>query len=390
MIEVDWVKSVGHKKAYKREVSIKIMMRKGKRSISKTITAIIIIAIIVIVGVGGYYYYSAILHPTKHVTITKIALILPGPVNDLSWNEASYDAALQLVNYLNSTGHPTIFSYATGDYTTSDILPVMQTYASEGYNMIIYAGYQGQVPANSINNTYPNTAFLILDGYKLGGNIGGVVERGGQLGFIMGVLAALLTHTGKVAIIGGEDVGDIAWVTQGFLLGVKYANQNFNKNVSVINIFVGNFDDPAAAKAAATTAIQSGADVLFCSGDGITEGVAAAAQEYNVYFLFNEGNATPLAPNQTMGGVVFTWEPVFLQAYNYWTTHHSFPTQPFYATFANHGITLYLSPKVPANVTTIINNIYNALVTYKIQVYQLAPNGSLIYSPVTPPYSSIS
>jgi len=369
------------------------MMVTRKRSVSKTITAAIIIVIIVIVGAGGYYYYSIISHPTKPVTkasIIKIGLILPGPTNDLSWNEASYIATEQLVSYLNSTGQPTIFTYATGDYTTSDITPVLQAYASKGYNMIIYAGYQGQVPVNSLNNSYPNTAFLVLDGYTPGGNVGVVVERGGQLGFIMGVLAALLTHTGKVAIIGGENVGDITWITQGFLLGVKYVNQNFNKNVSVINTFVGNFDDPAAAKAAAATAVSSGADVLFCSGDGITEGVAEAAQQYNVTFLYDEYNASSLAPNQAMGGVVFTWEPVFLQAYNYWTTHHSFPTHPFYATFANHGITFAMSPKVPTNVATIVNNIYNALVTYKIQVYQIAPNGSLVYSPVTPPYSNIS
>jgi len=343
---------------------------------------------------NGSLVYSPVTPPYGSIIpsaqLTKIGLILPGPTNDLSWNEASYIASQQLVSYLNSTGQPTIFSYATGDYTTSDITPVLQAYASKGYNMIIYAGYQGQVPVNSLNNTYPNTAFLVLDGYAPGGNVGTVVERGGQLGFIMGVLAAMLTHTGKVAIIGGENVGDITWITQGFLLGVKYVNQNFNKNVSVINTFVGNFDDPAAAKAAAATAVSSGADVLFCSGDGITEGVAEAAQQYNVTFLYDEGNASSLAPNQAMGGVVFTWEPVFLQAYNYWTTHHSFPTHSFYATFANHGITFGMSSKVPTNVATVVHNIYNALVTYKIQVYQIAPNGSLVYSPVTPPYSSIS
>ena len=361
-----------------------------KRSVSKTITAAIIIVIIVIVGVGGYYYYSILSHPTKPVTITKIALILPGPINDLSWNEGCYVAVQQLVSYLNSTGHPSIFSYATGVYTPSDITPVLQTYLSKGYNIIIYDGYQGQVPINSLNNTYPNTAFLVIGGYAPGGNVGVIIERGGQLGFIMGVLAALLTHTGKVAIIGGQNVAEITWVTQGFVLGVKYVDQNFNKSVSAIVTFVGNFDDPAAAKAAAAAAVSSGADVLFCSGDGITEGVAEAAQEYNVYYLYDEYNSSSLAPNQAMGGVLFTWEPVFLQTYNYWTTNHSFPTHTFYATFANHGITLYLSPKVPANVTTIINNIYNALVTYKIKVYQMAPNGSLVYSPVTPPYSSIS
>ncbi|MGC9209563.1 MAG: BMP family ABC transporter substrate-binding protein, partial [Nitrososphaeria archaeon] len=216
-----------------------------------------------------------------------------------------------------------------------------------------------------------------------------VIDRGGQLGFIIGVLAVLMSKTGKVAIIGGENVSEITWITQGFLLGVKWANQNFNRGVQVINIFVGNFDDPAAAKAASTEAISEGADVLFCTGDGITEGVASAAVEYNVPFIWLEWNATTLAPQQSIAGVMLTWEPVFLQAFEYWVTNHTMPTKPFYATFANHGITLWLSPKVPSNVSTIINNVYNALVQYKIQVYKELPNGTLVWSPVTPPYSQL-
>ncbi len=359
------------------------------RSIGRVAIAVVIIILIVVIGVGGYYY-SKVTAP-KPVPSYKVALLLPGPVNDLSWNEASYLAALQMAQYLNSTGKYAVhFSYATGLYTTPDILPVLQAYASKGYNFIIYAGYQGQVPVNDINASYPSTGFLVLDGYTPGGNVGVMVERGGQYGFVLGVLAALMSHTGKVAVIGGENVGDITWITQGFLLGVKWADENFNLSVQPIVLWVGNFDNPTASKALAVEAIEEGADVLFCSGDGITEGVAAAAAQYNVSFIWSEWNATSMAPQQSVGGVMMTWEPVMLQAFNYWITNHTMPMKPFYATFANGGLTLWVSPHVPQNVRAVVMNVYTACKEYKIQVYQELSNGSLVWSPVTPPYSQIS
>jgi len=206
----------------------------------------------------------------------------------------------------------------------------------------------------------------------------------------MGVAAALTTKTGKVSIIGGLDVSGIAWTTQGFLLGVKYANQNFNKNVSVINTFVGNFDDPAASQSAAATAVSQGADVLFCSGDGITEGVAAEAAKANVEFLYNEFNATAMAPANTYGGVGFSWTPVFESAINDWLDSHSFSAQPYYASFFNHGLTLGLSPNMPSNDATIINTLYTNIVSGNVQVYQQLGNGTLVYSPLTPAYTSLS
>ncbi|MGC8661690.1 MAG: BMP family ABC transporter substrate-binding protein, partial [Nitrososphaeria archaeon] len=365
-----------------------------KRSVSQTITAAIIIVIIVIVGVGGYYYYSIISHPVKpvpKVTVVKVGLLLPGPTNDLSWNEAGYVSTLQMAQELNESGQPTVVSTTSGVYTTSSITPPMQSYASSGYNLVIYVGYQGQVSADSLNATYPNTGFLIVNGYEHKGNVQIVVQRAGQLGFIMGAEAALLApRNGKVADIAGENVGLESWMAQGFKLGVQYVNQNFNKSVTPMITFVGNFDDPAAAKAAAATAVTSGANVLWCQGDGITEGVAAAAVEYNVPFLFTEYNATSEAPNNTYGGILFTYAPVFKAALEQWMTTHTWPSSPYYMTFQNGGETFWMSPKVPANDSAILSNIYKAMLSYKIQVYYLEPNGTLVYSPITPPYSSIA
>jgi len=290
---------------------------------------------------------------------------------------------------LNSSTQNVKLTVASGLYTSADIQPAMQTYAQEGYSFIIGDGFQDQAPANSVDTSYASTGFLIADGFQTASNQAIVVQNGGQEGFVMGVLAALLTHTQKVVIIGGENVGDITWVTEGFLLGVQYVNNNFNRDVTVINTFIGNFNDPAAAESATASAISQGADVVYCSGDGITEGAATAAVSANVPFLYNEFNASSLAPANTYGGVSFTFAPVFEQAFNNWNTNHTFQATPYYATFANGGMTLGIGSLVPSNDSSIVNRIYTNVADNNIQIYKELANGTLSYMPVTPAYSTL-
>ena len=366
----------------------------NRKGVSTIVVATIVIVIIVVAAVAAYLYTSSSKTTTtstsKPSQFVKIALLLPGEQNDLSWNQAAYEAALTMAKQLNTSTTLVTLSVASGLYTPADIQPAMQTYASENYNFIIGDGFQDQSPANTVDASYKSTGFLIADGYQTAPNQAIVVQNGGQEGFVMGVMAALLTHSEKVAIIGGENVGDITWVTEGFLLGVQYVNSNFDRNVTVINTFVGNFNDPAAAESATASAITEGADVVYCSGDGITEGAATAAVSANVPFLYNEFNASSLAPGDTYGGVSFTFAPVFEQAFNSWMTNHTFAATPYYATFANGGMTLGIGSKIPANESAIITKVYDNVADNNIQIYKELANGTLVYSPVTPAYSSLS
>jgi basic membrane protein A len=369
---------------------MKLSVSGRRKGVSTAAVAAVVIIVIVVAGVGGYFYYSTLTAVSKPAQVVKIALLLPGEKNDLSWNQAAYVAAVQMAQHLNSSKELVTLSVASGLYTPADIQPAMQSYASQNFAFIIGDGFQDQAPATAVDPSYKNTGFLIADGYQTASNQAIVVQNGGQEGFITGVMAALLSHSGKVAIIGGENVGDITWVTMGFLLGVNYTNANFGKSVSVINTFVGNFNDPAAAESATASAISGGADVVYCSGDGITEGAATAAVSANVPFLYNEFNASSLAPANTYGGVSFTFAPVFEQAFNNWMTNHTFQSTPYYATFANGGMTLGIGHKVPSNDTAIITKIYDNVANNNIQIYKELANGTLVYSPVTPAYSSLS
>lgn len=382
----------------------------SKSNSRKIVLAVIVIVVVVGAASGAYYFYtsstSSTTFPssmvssatmpmstpltTQQMQSLKIAILLPGERNDLSWNQAAYSSFVQMTGDLNATGKYSVqTSVAEGLYTPADITPAMQSLGTSGYNLVIGDGFQYTGPAMQLASTYPNTGFLIPGGYESATNVQSVMPETGSAGFLLGVLAALYSHTGKVAAIGGENVSEITWVTKGFILGVNYANLNFGKNVQVLVTFIGNFDDPAAAKSAAAADVTQGADVLYCSGDGISVGVANEAVAANVGFLYNDFNQTSLAPNNALGGLTYSLAPVFEQALHDWLTNHAFSSATYYATFQNGGETMQMTSLVPANTVTVIHTLYQGLLSQKIRVYQELPNGTLVYNPITPAYSSI-
>jgi len=376
----------------------------------KKILGVVVILVILGAGAGAYYLYSSSSSSATTTMVTsstetsmmttpvtsqemqslKLAILLPGEKNDLSWNQAAYSSFVTMTGNLNATGKYNVqTSVAEGLYTPADITPAMQTLGANGYNLVIGDGFQYTAPAMQLASTYPNTGFLIPGGYESATNVQNVMPETGSPGFLLGVLAALYSHTGKVAAIGGENVSEITWVTKGFMLGVEYANSNWGKNVQVITTFIGNFDDPAAAKSAAAADVAQGADVLYCSGDGISVGVANEAVAANVGFLYNDFNQTSLAPSNTLGGLSYSLAPVFNQALTDWTTNHAFSATTYYATFQNGGETFDMTSLVPASTVTIIHTLYQGIVNQKIRVYEELPNGTLAYNPITPAYSSL-
>jgi len=364
-------------------------MRKGSsysksRGISRRIAVISVAILIILASVIVGYYYSNLSNKPK--TGLRIALLLPGESNDLSWNQAAYETTMSVAKEMNSSGKTVYVSVVEGLYTPSDITPAINQFGSQGYDLVIGDGFQFTQPIVSSGANYPHTGFLIVGGYATTNNSQIVINRGGQEGFILGVLAELMSKTHVVGIIGGENVSEVTWITVGYVLGAKWVDPN----ATVLVSFTGNFNDPSAAESAAVSQHNSGADVIFCSGDGISEGVASAANKYGFYYLSNEFNQSSLSPNFWIGGVQYTFGTVFQQALNDWLTNHQFQATPYYATFANGGLSLLLSSKVPSSVQHTVNSVYAALKTYQIQIYKELPNGTLVYSPQFPPFSQFT
>ena len=239
----------------------------------------------------------------------KVALILPGKKDDLSFNQSMYEG---MMNYLKENGDKIDLKVTENIYEVSDIEPALLDFADQGYDVIIGHGFQFMEPLVKVAKQYPDTHFVLGTGYKFEKNSAIYDVSLEYGGYQMGVIAALASQSNKLGVIGGADVSEIYRGHEGFKLGAK----SVNPNIEIQEVYTGDWNDTAGAKEAAIGMYDSGVDVIWHSGDGIGLGVIQAAKEKDKYVLGNVADQFKLAEKNVLSGVVYQWQAVLENIFN--------------------------------------------------------------------------
>jgi basic membrane protein A len=133
-------------------------------------------------------------------------------------------------------------------------------------------------------------------------NVFAYEPRADEGGYVLGVIAATLTKSNIIGLVGPVDAGDAKLHVDGFLAGVKATNPDAQVNVT----FTGNFGDTALAAEAANTQINAGADVLTGSAQQVAGAVGVAAEK-GVPWLGIQGDQSPLAPEVVVATALYDW-----------------------------------------------------------------------------------
>lgn len=262
----------------------------------------------------------------------KVALILPGRKDDVSWNQAAFDGMNKAVEEAEVPVELTVVEQV---YDPVDIEPALRDYAEQGYDLIVGHGFQFQEPVIKVAEEFPEINFAIGTGFKLAPNVGVYDVKLEQGGYLMGMIAGDLTENNLVGAVGGVDVSEIHRGHVAYLLGA----QNINSDVKVLNTFVGDFNDLAGAKEAAMSQMNAGADLLWQSGDGVGIAVLGACKEQNTNCMGNVVNQTSLAPDNVVASFVYNWGPVYATMINE-TADDSFGDKKYWIEFANDGVVI--------------------------------------------------
>lgn len=233
----------------------------------------------------------------------KVALILPGKKDDVSFNQAAYEG---MTKYAAEHEDEIELNITENIYEVADIEPTLIDFAEEGYDVIFGHGFQFMEPIVGIAGDYEDTDFLIGTGYKTDDNVAIYDVELESGGYLMGVIAALATQTGKVGVIGGVDAAEMVRGHAGYKAGVA----SVDPSIEVQEVYTGDWTDTAGAKEAAIGMYDAGVDVIWHSGDGIGLGVVQAAAEKDMYCLGNVADQTSLAPEDVLSGVVYQWDAV--------------------------------------------------------------------------------
>lgn len=84
----------------------------------------------------------------------RVALLLPGSLNDGGWNAAAYNGLMELKN----KGYDCAF---TESVAVTDIEQGFRNYASEGYELVIGHGAEFGEPAMRVAPEFPDTHFFV-------------------------------------------------------------------------------------------------------------------------------------------------------------------------------------------------------------------------------------
>ncbi|HHY93492.1 MAG TPA: BMP family ABC transporter substrate-binding protein [Firmicutes bacterium] len=233
----------------------------------------------------------------------RVALLVPGPVNDAGWNATAY---LGVTGAQKDLGFD--FQY-TENVSRSDAEEVLRGYANQGFNLIIAHGFEYGEAVLKVAKDFPKVWFVTTssDKHFAAPNAACTIADYNQQGFLMGVMAALITKTKKVGSVGGEHMASIEGQLTSFEKGVKYTDPS----VEVVNVWTGSFSDVAKAKETALAMIQGGCDVLTASADQASVGVIQACQSEGKFYLGLNSDQNPAGPDVVVTSGVGDWSVVF-------------------------------------------------------------------------------
>ena len=206
----------------------------------------------------------------------KVALLLPGPKDDGSWNETGYDGGKLIEKELQA------------EVSVAESIPPEEfeqrfsEYAEQGYDLIIGHGGQFVDAAEAVAEDHPRSNFAVITPY--GGNnrnLGAIAFRDSEIGYLAGALAALVSENQKVAYVGGEAY-ETGKTKAAFF---KKGAQAINPDVVAEERWLETWSDRTRGEATGEDLIAAGFDVIAVDADSAGLPIhqqAAAAGTYTI------------------------------------------------------------------------------------------------------------
>jgi basic membrane lipoprotein Med (substrate-binding protein (PBP1-ABC) superfamily) len=283
--------------------------------------------------------------PAKSGTF-RVAVVMPSAINDLAFSQSMYDALLRVQKDM---GGPDKFDfvYSENMFVVDDAAAAIRDYATQGFDLVIAHGSQYGSSLQEIAPDFPKTSFAWGTTVDTFGqpNIFAYEAAADQGGYVNGVLAANMTTSKVIGVIGPIETGDAKLYVDGFKAGVLATNPDITVNVN----YIGSFSDTALAAEAASTHISAGADVLTGTAQMVV-GAIGKAEEAGVLWFGTQSNQTSLAPKIVVASQVYHWEETLTQMIDL-INKGTLGGQSFAINLANGGEVIEYNPdfSVPAD-----------------------------------------
>jgi basic membrane lipoprotein Med (substrate-binding protein (PBP1-ABC) superfamily) len=241
--------------------------------------------------------------PTPAAPTFRVGLLTPGSINDNGWNAIAYEGLQKIKTDMNAE----VSHQETK--TPAEFEEGFRSYGAKGFNLAFGHGFEFQDAAMKAGREFPNTVFVTTSGSSVAPNVAPMVFELEQATYLLGVIAARESKTGKAGLVGGINLPSIASTFLAFKAGAQSVNPKFE----VKEIYTGNFDDLGAAKLATQSLINAGCDFIFHQANEAGRGVFQACSEKKVRCFGSNKNQNDLAPDVIVASAVLDVPAAFLQ-----------------------------------------------------------------------------
>lgn len=232
----------------------------------------------------------------------RVGLLTPGSINDNGWNAIAYEGLQRIQKELGAE----ISHQETK--TPAEFDDGFKSYGAKGFDLAFGHGFEFQDAALKAGRQYPKTVFITTSGSAVAPNVSSMRFELEQATYLLGIIAARESKTGKAGLVGGIKLPSIDSTFIAFKAGAKSVNPSFE----VKEIYTGNFDDVGAAKVATLSLINAGCDFIFHQANEAGRGVFQACSDRKVRCFGSNKNQNDMAPDVIVASAVLDVPAAFV------------------------------------------------------------------------------
>lgn len=231
----------------------------------------------------------------------QIALVAPSARNDLAFTQSMVDALDTIAAERSNVD----IAITDSTFVPSEAAAAIRNYAEQDYDLVIAHGVEFGPELIDMVREFPDVTFAWGTATETFGlpNLYAYDAAAEEGGYVMGAMAASLSESNVVGVVGPIEVGDAQRYVNGFEAGAR--SQSPRPMVEIA--YTGSFGDIALAASTAESHIASGADVLTGSAEMVV-GAVAVAEQQDVLWFGTQADQTSLAPSVVVASQVYRWE----------------------------------------------------------------------------------
>ncbi|RFC63079.1 BMP family ABC transporter substrate-binding protein [Fulvimarina endophytica] len=217
---------------------------------------------------------------------------------DKSFNEAAYNGAER---YKADTGT---------DYRDFEIQSdsqreqALRNFARRGFDPVIGIGFSQAQAIEKVADEYPDTHFVIVDAVVDKPNVRSVLFKEEQGSYLVGMLAAMASETGKIGFIGGMDIPLMRKFACGYVEGAQAVNPDIEIYENMVGTTGSAWNDPVRGGELAKSQFDQGADVVYHAAGGSGVGVLQAAADAGKLGIGVDSNQNMTHPGSVLTSMV--------------------------------------------------------------------------------------